>query len=47
LSDFGFIFIAGILGAISPNSLIRIGPSICPNQSYCRGAQLWYSNFFH
>jgi hypothetical protein len=30
----------GISGAISI-SLIRIGPSTCPNQRYHRGPQLW------
>jgi hypothetical protein len=32
---------AGISGAISPSSLIRIGPSTCPNLRYRRGPQLW------
>jgi hypothetical protein len=32
---------AGISGAISPSSLIRIGPSTCPNRRYRRGPQLW------
>jgi hypothetical protein len=41
LSDLGLVCAAGILGAISPSSLTRIGPSICPNQSYHRGPQLW------
>jgi hypothetical protein len=30
---------AGILWAICPSSLIRIGPSTCLNQRYCRGPQ--------
>jgi hypothetical protein len=40
----GFVFVcaAGISGAISPCSLSWIGPSTSPNQSYRRGAQLWY-----
>jgi hypothetical protein len=33
--------IAGISGAISPSSLIRIGPSTCPNRRYRRGPQHW------
>ena len=33
LSDFGFVCAAGISGAISPSSLTRIGPSICPNEA--------------
>jgi hypothetical protein len=32
---------AGISGALSPSSLIRFGPSTCPNQRYRRGPQLW------
>jgi hypothetical protein len=32
---------AGITGAISPSSLIRIWPSTCPNQRYHRDPQLW------
>jgi hypothetical protein len=32
---------AGISGAISPSSLIRIGPSTCPNRRYRRDPQLW------
>jgi hypothetical protein len=32
---------AGISGAISPSSLIRIGPYTCPNRRYRRGPQLW------
>ena len=47
LSDFGLVCAAGISGAISPSSLTRIGPSICPNRSSHRGPQLWYSTFFH
>jgi hypothetical protein len=31
----------GISAAISPSSLIRIGPSTCPNRRYRRGPQLW------
>jgi hypothetical protein len=31
----------GISGAISPSSLIQIGPSTCPNRWYRRGPQLW------
>jgi hypothetical protein len=31
----------GISGAISPISLIRIGPYTCPNRRYRRGPQLW------
>jgi len=47
LSDFGLVCAVGISGAISPSSLTRIGPSICPNQSSHRGPQLWYSTFFY
>jgi hypothetical protein len=47
LSDFGLVYAAGILGAISPRSLTRIGPSISPNWSYHWGPQLWKSNFCH
>jgi hypothetical protein len=32
---------AGISGAISPSSFIRIGPSTCPNRRYHRVPQLW------
>jgi hypothetical protein len=32
---------AGISRVISPRSLIRIGPSTCPNQRYRRCPQLW------
>jgi hypothetical protein len=32
---------AGISGAISPSSLIQIGPSTCPYRRYRRGPQLW------
>jgi hypothetical protein len=31
LSDFGLVYAAGISGAISPSSLVRIGLSIYPN----------------
>jgi hypothetical protein len=34
-------YVAGISGVISPSSLIRIGPSTCPNRRYRRGPQLW------
>jgi hypothetical protein len=34
-------YAAGISGAISPSSLIRIGPSTCPNRRYFVGPQLW------
>jgi hypothetical protein len=29
------------LGAISPSSLIWIGPSTCPNRRYHWGPKLW------
>jgi hypothetical protein len=29
------------LGAISPSSLIWIGPSTCPNRRYRQDPQLW------
>jgi hypothetical protein len=32
---------AGISGAISPSSLIQIGPSTCPYRRNRRGPQLW------
>jgi hypothetical protein len=32
---------AEISGVISPRSIIRIGPSTCPNGRHCRGSQLW------
>jgi hypothetical protein len=32
---------ARISRAISPSSLIWIGPSTCPYQRYCQGPQLW------
>jgi hypothetical protein len=38
---------AGISRAISPSSIIRIGPSTCPNRRYRQGPQLWWSNFCH
>jgi hypothetical protein len=41
LSDFRLVCAAGILGAISPSSLTRIGPSTCPNRRYRQGPQLW------
>jgi uncharacterized protein involved in response to NO len=33
--------VAGISGAVSPSSLIWIGPSTCPNRRYHQGRQLW------
>jgi hypothetical protein len=41
LSDFGLVYAAGISGAISPSSLVRIGLSIYSNWSSQYGPQLW------